>query len=158
MRYDTADVAVVDDDRVARRILSRFLESVRVQGPSGQERALRVWSTGDGEVFADWVFAEKRTFGAIFIDYMLGPNSRDGRDLTLGLRRAGYDGVICILTAAPVAYNENLRTHLMESGADRVLVKGDEGLRAAVRRVVSDSVASDPVFREAAATAAESQK
>lgn len=146
--YDSADVAVVDDDPVARTIVVRFLEAMRVPQGNGTVRALRVWATGDGEQLTRWVVEEKRTFAVVFLDYMLGAGSRSGRDIVAVLRREGYSGMLCILTGSQLTYNRRLRVHLEGSGADRILVKTDAGLRDTMCRIVSNNVVANPVFRE----------
>jgi CheY-like chemotaxis protein len=147
--YNTADFLVVDDDEPCRTILKSYISRIRVrsQDPMDEGRNLVCETAAGTEEVLRRVLKEGQTFAAITVDNYMGSQSASGRDLIRQLRAGGYEGALVYITGTLGVSGDlesrDYERHLMEVGADALLVKGSATMKSELQRIVSELVVRD---------------
>jgi CheY-like chemotaxis protein len=145
-RYRTADFLVLDDDGPCRALLQAYLSRIRVRShdPTDEGRALVCETAASGQEVLDRVLRRGETFAVITIDNYLGPRSPSGREVIRELRAGGYEGALVYITGTSTGLIESegreFECHLMEVGADALLIKGSATMKSELHRMVADLV------------------
>jgi CheY-like chemotaxis protein len=136
--YTTADVLVLDEDNTSRALLSRYFEKLMIKSSATTQpgRTIKVNTSVTGDDTIERVLAKKESYAFITIDYFLGPDSPDGREIIRRLRKGGYKGALVYVTG----FGDSDEQHLLEVGADAILFKGTEQLKREFGKLVTDLV------------------
>lgn len=140
--YSTADIVVLDNDKTARSLLTRYLQRLQVtceNEKSTNRRHLVVKTYSTGQELLENIIQNEESYAIVTINNSLGPKSPGGREVVRQLRSGGYKGAIIYIVGS-THYNEK---HLLEVGADAILNKGTENLKHEIERLVSDLVIYD---------------
>ena len=147
-RYKDEDVLIVNKEYWEGNILKLYLEKIKIMCPEAmmtrkeKERHVTTRVCCNGQDVLSLVKNENKTFGIIIIEYMLGPQSPSGREIIRDLRHHGYKGAIvyAINISSFPSDQEQLRHHLLEVGADAMLIKGSETMKNELKKMIRQLV------------------
>lgn len=143
--YKTADAFILEDDQLTRTLLTSYLERhvIKRDDENDEGRKIKVESCENGEELIDRIVNKGETFGFITVDYLLGCESPSGRDTIRQLRNAGYEGCIVYLTSLNGLMDPAVEQHLIEVGADALILKGSENMTHEFKRLIGDLIVRD---------------
>jgi CheY-like chemotaxis protein len=145
-RYKDEDVLVVDNDIVTCDLLKRYLTRIALQPGfdddvstlNSPSRRLEVDACTTGQQALERIRDKGKTYALVAIDLMLGPGSPSGREVVRLLREHGYRGSIIYVTAARVGADAMLVHHLLEVGADALLLKGSPNMKTEIHKIIKE--------------------
>ena len=148
-RYKNEDVLIVNKEYWEGNILKLYLEKMKIICPDDtnipcnrKERNVTTKVCCNGQDALSFVKKENKTFGIIIIEYMLGPESPSGREIIRELRHHGYKGaIVYVLNISNFPSDkEQLKQHLLEVGADAMLIKGSEAMKNELKKMIRQLV------------------
>ena len=145
IEYNTADVFVLEDDTTTRTLLSGYLSRhvIKSDEENDEGRKIKVNSCENGDELIDRIVNKNETYGFITVDFLLGKDSPSGRDVIRQLRKHGYKGCIIYLTTLNGLLDPEIEQHLIEVGADALILKGSENMIVEFKKIIKDLVVRD---------------
>lgn len=141
-QYATADVLVVEDDPTSRLLLCNFLSliTVRSNDPNDEGRKLQCVPCVDGNEAIRRIQQNGETYAFITVDNLLGPDSPCGREVVRTLRECGYSGAMVYVMSASSTLDIEFENHMLEVGADAMLIKGTRSSKDELKVLVGELV------------------
>ena len=136
--YNSADVLIIDDNQLLGTLTRRFCEKLRVVGSEPNDTGRHLTTELCEQSFeAIERIAEGRTYALVLVDYHLGEDDLDGKQVVHLMRRAGYDHAICIITADHTFIEPVKAVELMNTGVDGIIFRNASMVASELQRYLS---------------------